>query len=173
MPVVGPDVFTTVPLIYDSDDRGFAGPADMDGPVVGTLRFRLRPGGELDLEFALEYGHPNIRYDVALTAGASHDLGSGWVQVGILTTGPDGRGSAAISVPPGVLRQPPFGPGSRTDHVDIIEFGKLFTAGAFAAGAVNYVVCPGDVRPRDAAIEHRGTGDPTITSREETDHASD
>jgi hypothetical protein len=166
MTTVGPQTQTIVPVIYDFDDRGFAGIGDMNGPPVGTLRYRQDTVGNIELEIDIEFGHPNRTYDVVLTAGPSHDLAAGWVVVGQLVTGPDGRGFVALVVPAGVLLAPPFGPGARADHIDILEIASLLTAGVLTAGAVNYFVCrrrgvpPGEEIPETRPELRTGDGDP-------------
>jgi hypothetical protein len=79
----------------------------------------------------------------------------------------DGSGSVALVVPATVLLAPPFGPGARADHIDILGFASVLTTGVLVAGAVNYFVCrrrelqPSAAVTPEAQPERRsGDGDP-------------
>jgi hypothetical protein len=174
MTTVGPQTYTAVSIIYDSDAQGLGGAADMTGPVVGEVRYRQDGTGALEIVIDLQFGHPNVAYDVVLTAGASHNLGAGWVIVGQLTTDPTGMASTTVTTPSAVLRQPPFGGGYRSDHIDICQVGQPFTAGIHTAGAMNYFVCARgqtvaeDLDTGNERAPMRGEGDPISVDRRPT-----
>ena len=138
---VGPVTSTTVPLVYDSDTRGVGGPVDMTGPVIGSLSYRQSNTGDLELAITLDFAQANITYEIVLTCGPSHALSCGFVSVGQLTTNAAGSGAVTITVPTAVLLSGPFGPGYRTDHLDMINPATGLVTGGLTAGAVNYLVC--------------------------------
>jgi hypothetical protein len=164
MPIVGPLTSTTVQLVYDSDSGGFGGPVDMNGPVVGLVSYHQDPADNLDLRITVEFGQPNSVYQVFLVAGPAHALAHGFRDVGKLATNAAGQGAAAIVVPFGLLETAPFGPGYRTDHLDLLEQAGDLKKGLVTAGALNYFVCRQRVGATPAeAIELPGTvraGDP-------------
>jgi hypothetical protein len=140
-PPVGPTTSTTVPIAYDTDAGGFGGPLDMGGPLVGTVTYSQGPAGELVLRVDLEFGQPSTTYDIFLVGGPSHAMSTGFVVIGALGTDAVGAGSAGAAVPHGVLAAGPFGPGYRTDHVDLLAGVGDLGKGALTAGAINYFVC--------------------------------
>jgi hypothetical protein len=149
---VGPITSTTVPLVYDSDAGGFGGPVDMTGPVVGSVSYQQNGASALELAITVDFGQPGANYEVFLTCGPAHSLACGFASVGTLTTNVAGSGSATIAVPLGVLLGTPFGPGYRTDHLDLLDPAAGFAKGALTAGAVNYFVC----RRRPVGAEGEG-----------------
>ena len=140
MPTVGPKTQTHVISVYDSDSGGFGGPIDMGGPEVGTVDYS-QPGGNLALRIGVEFGQPNTKYQVFLVCGPAHASGCGFITIGSLTTNAVGAGSVGINVPAAVLQNPPFGPGYRTDHIDLLRGVGDLTKGCITAGAINYFVC--------------------------------
>lgn len=164
MTVVGPITSTTVPLVYDGDSAGFGGPADMNGPVIGSVSYHQDAADDLHLSVNLEFGQPNSVYQVFLVCGPAHALGCGFRVVGSVGTNPAGQGSATFLVPFPVLQTPPFGPGYRTDHLDLLEAVGDLRKGILTAGALNYFVCRqrvGEPRRELAEEEARSeTGDP-------------
>ncbi len=168
MPIVGPIKETLVPMVYDSDDRGLGGPVDMNGPQVGLLAYS-EPGDNLHLDIRIEFGRPTTKYEIFLTAGPSHALAAGFIGIGTIATDAAGAASGSFTVPNNRLLAAPFGPGYRTDHVDMLEAGGSFSGGVLVVGAVNYFVCSqrektGADHPGLAAFEaHKGKegqGDP-------------
>jgi hypothetical protein len=53
------------------------------------------------------------------------------------------RFTSPSMVPHATLIVPPFGPGYRTDHIDLLHGVGDLSRGAITAGAINYFVCPG------------------------------
>ena len=139
MPTVGPIKETNVPMVYDSDSAGFAAPADMRGPEVGSVSYTQSAGGNLQLRIKVEFAQVNTKYEVYLVCGPAHSLACGFVTIGTLTTNAAGSGGAAINVPAGVLQSAPFGPGFRNDHLDLI--GSDPRTSILSIGAINYFVC--------------------------------
>src|SRR5215831_12929781 len=122
MTVVGPITSTTVPMVYDSDSGGFGGPLDMNGPVVGSVSYKQTNADDLHISIALDFGQPNTRYEVFLTCGPAHALACGFRGIAVLTTDAVGAaGNTSATVPFGVLEAAPFGPGYRTDHLDLLH----------------------------------------------------
>lgn len=166
MPVVGPQTETHVPVVYDSDSGGFGGPVDMNGPQIGLTAYS-EPGDNLHLNLTIEFGQPNTRYEVFLVAGPSHALASGFIAIGALATNPAGAGASVITVPHATLLAPPFGPGYRTDHIDLMKGVGDESRGILTAGAINYFVCREKDQPphpgaklAEAKIGAAGKGDP-------------
>src|SRR5713101_7450677 len=141
MPTVGPVTTTTVPLVYDSDSGGFGGPVDMTGPVIGNVSYRQDAADDLNLTITVEFGQPNTVYQVFLVCGPAHALGCGFRAIGPLSTDLVGHGSTSMAVPFAVLHASPFGPGYRTDHVDLLHGVGDLSKGILTAGALNYFVC--------------------------------
>ena len=138
---VGPITSTTVPLVYDSDTGGFGGPLDMTGPAVGTVSYLQNNASELELTITVDFGQPSTAYEIFFTCGPAHAMACGFTSIGTLTTDVAGAGSATVFVSLGVLLGGPFGPGYRTDHVDLLAGGGDLGKGLLTAGAVNYFVC--------------------------------
>jgi hypothetical protein len=161
---VGPQPSTTVPLIYDTDSAGFGGPYDMTGPLIGNVSYRQSGASALEMTITVDFGQPNTTYDVFLVCGPAHALACGFTTIGTLTTDPVGAASTSIAVSLGVLLNPPFGPGYRTDHLDLLAGG-----GALVAGAINYFVCrrqhgvgeeEAEASAEQAEAARTGEGDP-------------
>jgi len=163
MPIVGPIKETRVSMVYDTDSGGFGGPLDMDGPEIGTVRY-AQPGGNLALKIALEFGQPNTKYEVFLVCGPAHAAGCGFITIGVLGTDGAGAGSLNVTVPLAVLENPPFGPGFRNDHIDLLRGVGDLSKGGLTAGAINYFVCRRKAVPGAAkipqAMQSVQTGDP-------------
>ena len=140
-PPVGPVTSTTVPLAFDRDGVGFGGPLDMRGPLVGTVTYDQGPAGELRLRIDVEFGHPDTTYDVFLVGGPAHSMATGFVVVGSVGTDAVGAGGTGVNVSHALLAAAPFGPGYRTDHIDLLAGVGDLNAGALTAGAINYFVC--------------------------------
>ena len=121
-------------------------------------------GGDLQLKAEIEFAQPGTTYEVFLVCGPAHGLGCGFVTVGTITTNPLGAGVTGITVPFAVLVSAPFGPGYRTDHIDILRGVGDLSKGILTAGAINYFVCQreGHVGAEKAELktEVRTTGDP-------------
>jgi hypothetical protein len=141
MTTVGPQTNTTVPLVYDTDDRGLGGPLNMDGPIVGEVAYHQDGADNLIIEVRLDYGQANKKLEVFLVGGPAHSLATGFVTIGSLVTNGAGFGAGVFPVPHGSLITSPFGPGYRTDHLDLLGGAGDLTAGAYTSGAVNYFVC--------------------------------
>ena len=139
MPTVGPIKDTRVPMVYDSDSAGFAAPADMRGPEVGRVSYTRSATGNLQLKISVEFGQINTKYTVYLVCGPAHATACGFITIGTLATNAAGAGSLGVSVPVGVLQNAPFGPGYRTDHLDLI--GSDPRTSILSIGAINYFVC--------------------------------
>lgn len=152
MTVVGPVTTTNVVMIYDTDSNGFGGPGDMNGPAIGEVAYRQAPDSSLQLDTRLEFAQPLTTYEVFLVCGAAHSLACGFVSAGTVTTDALGAGSATLTVSTGVLLTAPFGPGYRSDHLDLLQGVGDLSKGLLTAGALNYLVC----RRRPVAGEAEG-----------------
>jgi hypothetical protein len=150
MPTVGPIKETRVPAVYDRDNNGFGGTLDMDGPEIGMVAYS-EPGGNLHIEIKIQFGQPNTKYEVFLVGGPSHNTGTGFRVIGTLATNGNGSGVGAFSVAHATLLSSPYGPGYRTDHIDLLQNVGDLSKGCLTAGAINYFVC----RERDQ-IPHPG-----------------
>jgi hypothetical protein len=160
MPLVGPIKDTNVPIVYDTDSGGFGGPLDMRGPEIGNVRY-AQPGGNLALRITLEFGQPNTKYQVFLVCGAAHSASCGFTVIGSLATNAAGAGAAGITVPVAVLQNPPYGPGFRNDHIDLLAGVGNLSKGGLTAGAINYFVCKDKVgAPQAASASAIQPGDP-------------
>jgi hypothetical protein len=161
---VGPITSTTVPLVYDSDTGGFGGPIDMTGPVVGTVSYRQTNASALQLSITVDFGQPNSTYDVFFTCGPAHSMACGFISIGSLVTDAIGAGSASITVGLGKLLSGPFGPGYRTDHLDLLAGVGDIGRGLLTAGAINYFVCRREGIVGEEQVERAeavsGEGDP-------------
>ena len=167
MPTVGPQKETNVIAVYDTDSGGFGGPADMNGPEIGSVSYS-QPGGNLLLKIKLEFGQPNTKYQVFLTCGPAHSMACGFVAIGSLATNAVGAGASAITVPLAVLLSPPFGPGFRNDHLDRLQAAGDLSKGFLTAGAINYFVCRSPQGAKalgavPAAMSQTRSGDPAGT----------
>jgi len=163
MTVVGPKTETQVTVVYDTDNRGFGGPLDMDGPEIGRVLYS-QPGDNLHLQIILDFALPSTRYEVFLVCGPAHALACGFRVIGVLTTNAVGTGSTTITVPFIELEASPFGPGYRTDHIDLLAGAGDAAAGVLTAGAINYFVCKQRVfeesKQAASATGITGSGDP-------------
>jgi hypothetical protein len=161
MPVVGPKTETQVIVVYDTDTRGFGGPPDMDGPEIGRVLYS-QPGDNLQLQIILDFALPNTRYEVFLVCGPAHALACGFRAIGVLSTNAAGAGATSITVPFTVLEASPFGPGYRTDHIDLLAGLGNASAGVLTSGAINYFVCRKEgIQEEEAAkAVSSGQGDP-------------
>ncbi len=173
MPTVGPQTSTIVSIVYDTDSGGFGGPADMTGPAIGNLSYRQDSADDLNLAVAIDFGQPNTVYRVFLVCGPSHALACGFRDVGTLSTNAVGQGNATFTVPFPVLHGPPFGPGYRTDHIDLLRTAGDLSKGLLTAGALNYFVCrqrTGQPEAEPAEDERQATtGDPLGVPRADRD----
>jgi hypothetical protein len=164
MTTVGPITSTIVPLAYDSDSVGFGGPVDMTGPAIGTVSYHQDAADDLSLTIALEFGQPSAVYQVFLVCGPSHALGCGFRVIGTLPTNVVGQGATTMVVPFPVLHAAPFGPGYRTDHLDLLVGVGDLSKGVLTAGALNYFVCRERVGQAAAQLtgaqSQSATGDP-------------
>lgn len=162
-PPVGPIKETHVLLAYDTDSGGFGGPLDMRGPLVGEVTY-VQPGGNLGIKITVEFGQPNTKYEVFLVCGPAHSAACGFITIGTLATNAVGAGAGGFNVPAGVLQNPPFGPGFRNDHLDLLAGVGNLKAGGLTAGAINYFVCRRPTGAAEAAIpkgmEKARAGDP-------------
>jgi hypothetical protein len=163
MTVVGPITSTQVSVVYDNDTGGFGGPADMTGPEIGRVSYS-QPGDDLQLRIDLDFAQPNTTYQVFLVCGPAHAVGCGFTTIGTLTTNAVGAGATGVTVPFAVLQAAPYGPGYRTDHIDLMQKVGDLSKGFLTAGAINYFVCtregvPGHDQPQILAASS-DTGDP-------------
>lgn len=140
MPKVGPITETRVLVVYDTDNGGFGGPLDMSGPQIGLLAYS-EPGDNLHVTIKIEFGQPNTSYEVFLVGGPAHALATGFIGIGVLSTNAVGSGTGTFVVPHARLLAPPFGPGYRTDHVDLLHGLGDLSRGCLTAGEINYFVC--------------------------------
>jgi hypothetical protein len=172
MTMVGPKTETQVTVVYDTDTRGFGGPPDMDGPEIGRVLYS-QPGDNLQLQISLEFALPNTRYEVFLVCGPAHALSCGFRAIGILTTNAAGAGATSITVPFAVLEVSPFGPGYRTDHIDLLRGLGNADAGVLTAGAINYFVCRKEgihgLEQAESTTATSGLGDPMGTLARSSD----
>src|SRR5260370_190647 len=134
MPLVGPIRETHVSVVYDSDSGGFGGPADMNGPLIGAVAY-TEPGGNLTIKIDIEFAKPGTKYEVLLVRGPSHALGAGFITIGTLATNGVGAGSGTFTVAHATLMAPPFGPGYRNDHLDLLQAAGDLHKGLLTAGA--------------------------------------
>ena len=180
MPTVGPITETHVPVVYDTDAGGFGGPGDMTGPQIGLIAYS-EPGDNLQVKITIEFGQPSTSYDVFLVGGPSHAMASGFIAIGTLITDAMGAGGGGFTVPHATLLAPPFGPGYRTDHIDLLHGVGDLSRGSLTAGAINYFVCrekeqPGHpgikVKAAEAFKGARGQGDPHGTKGHQSDPAA-
>lgn len=172
---VGPMPETQVPVVFDADTNGFGGPLDMDGPEVGLIAYS-EPGGNLHIKVTIEFAFPSTTYEVFLVGGPAHNVSTGFITIGTLITNAVGAGSGAYTVAHATLLASPFGPGYRTDHVDILHAVGDLSKGTLTAGAINYFVCRETTQPGAAnfkiAETVRGSaqqGDPHGSKATETD----
>jgi hypothetical protein len=154
---VGPQVVTSVLMVYDNDTNGFGGSLDMVGPDIGRVNYQQNSLAALVLLPHTDFAQPNTTYQIFLVCGASHALACGFISKGTLTTNATGLGNASVTVSIATLQAAPFGCGYRTDHVDLIG-GPLNSV--LAAGAINYFV---PCAPGTAPTMPTGHGDPTGT----------
>jgi hypothetical protein len=168
MPTVGPIKETHVLAVYDRDSGGFGGPLDMDGPQIGMVAYS-EPGGNLQIEINIQYGQPSTKYEVFLVGGPAHSLATGFRVIGTLATNAAGTGNGAFAVAHATLLAAPFGPGYRTDHIDLLQNVGDLSRGCLTAGAINYVVCRETGQPAPAGFKlletvkgEPGAGDPLL-----------
>lgn len=117
---VGPQMSTSVLVVYDKDTNGFGGATDMVGPEIGSVKFTQGALGALTLTLHTDFAQPNITYNISLTCGPSHALACGFITQGTLTTNATGVGNVSDTFTLATLRGASFGCGYRTDHVDLI-----------------------------------------------------
>jgi hypothetical protein len=178
MTIVGPMPETHVLVVYDTDAGGLGGPGDMNGPEIGTLAYS-EPGDNLHIRINIEFAQPSTSYEVFLVGGPAHNMATGFIGIGTLITDAVGAGAGALTVPHGTLLAPPFGPGYRTDHIDMLRGVGDLSRGSLTAGAINYFVCrekdqPGhpSLKVPEAAKGVSGQGDPHGAKLTESDPAS-
>jgi hypothetical protein len=123
-------------VIYDTDSNGFGGPGDMNGPGIGEVAYRQAPDSSLQLDVRLEFAQLVTTYEAFLVCGAAHSLACGFVSAGTVTTDAVGAGSGTLTVPAGVLLAAPFGPGYRSDHLDLLQGAGDVSRGLLTAGAL-------------------------------------
>jgi hypothetical protein len=112
----------------------------MDGPQIGMMAYS-EPGGNLHIEINIQFGQPSTKYEVFLVGGPSHGLAEGFRVIGVRATNAAGTGNGACSVSHATLLSPPYGPGYRTDHIDLLQNVGDLSRGRLTAGAINYFVC--------------------------------
>ena len=128
---------TKIDLMQDRSAGG-SETLDMDGPTgFGFVNFNQNGQDDLRLLVSLKNAEPNTTYEgMFLVCGPTHDDACGFVDIGSLTTDDDGNGSANMWLDVETLQASPFGPGSRTDHFDLIG-----PAGdVYAASGIDYTV---------------------------------
>ena len=129
------------PLVKDCDATNRPAGCDMEGPVVGTVRYQQNEQGDLLLLVVVRRGDPNTAYNIILAPGPNHDDSSYETTgiIGTLTT--NGRGSGHtewLVVPASLLQdQARFGPLAHTDHLDLFEVSGLTV---LTAGRIDFVV---------------------------------
>lgn len=154
-------VETHVPVVYDTDNHGFGGPLNMDGPQVGMVAY-TEPNDSLRVEITIQYGQPNTQYQVFLVSGPSHDKATGFRVIGTLTTDAQGSKMGTFVVSHATLQNAPYGPGFRTDHIDLLHGVGNLTGGCLTAGAINYFVSGEKAReiPHELKLVETLTGTP-------------
>jgi len=112
---------TKIDLLQDRSAGGIED-LDMDGPAgFGFVNYNQNDGDDLRLVVSLKNAEPNTTYSGAfLVCGPTHGTACGFIDVGDLTTNNQGNGNATIMLDVETLQATPFGPGSRTDHFDLI-----------------------------------------------------
>jgi len=137
---------------------------DITGPAIGSVSYHQDAADDLSLTITVEFGQPSTVYRVFLVCGPSHASGCGFRDIGPVATNVVGQGNTTIVVPFPVLRAPPFGPGYRTDHLDLLVGAGDLSKGVLTAGALNYFVCRERVGAQAAqpteAERQSATGDP-------------
>jgi hypothetical protein len=127
---------TKLEVIHDSAGNGTL---DMLGPVAGFCNYNQDDAGNLRIVFVIKDGAANTTYQIFLVAGPSHAQATGYIEIGNLTTNEIGRGNSGdIWVPVSTLQAAPFGNGTRTDHVDAINYGP--PEDVLCATPLNYTV---------------------------------
>jgi hypothetical protein len=166
MPKVGPIRETNVAVVYDNDAGGFGGPLDMDGPQVGIVAYS-EPGDNLHIQLNVEFAQPSTTYEIFLVGGPAHSLATGFIAIGTLNTNAAGAGNGTYTVAHATLLSPPFGPGYRTDHIDLLHAVGDLSKGCVTAGAINYFVCrereqplPSGFKLMETVKGKAGEGDP-------------
>ena len=115
---------------------------DMAGPIgFGFVNHNQNENGDLRVVVALKNATPNTTYTIYLVCGPTHHTACAHTSIGTLTTNVHGNAdSGAMPVPVATLQAFPYGPGARTDHVDVMRGLGDLTAGLYAAAGINYVV---------------------------------
>jgi hypothetical protein len=98
------------------------------------------PVGNLHVVIDIQYGQPKTSYEVFLVAGPAHSKATGFRVIGTLQTDATGAGKGAFSVLHATLLSTPYGPGYRTDHIDLLKSPGDESGGCLTAGAINYFV---------------------------------
>jgi hypothetical protein len=160
MPKVGPIKENRVAAVYDNDAGGFGGSLDMDGPEVGLVAYS-EPGDNLHLEIKVEFGQPSTSYEVFLVGGPAHSMATGYIAIGTLSTNAAGAGSGIFTVAHTTLLSSPFGPGYRTDHIDLLKGVGDLSKGCVTAGEINYFVC----REKEQPLPHGFTLKETVKGK--------
>jgi hypothetical protein len=132
---------TKVDLVQDCS-TGCSEAVDMAGPTgFGFINFNQNANGDLRLVVSVKNAEPNTEYSGAfLVCGPTHSTACGFVDVGDLVTNEQGNGNATMILSAESLQSSPFGPGSRTDHFDLLKGVGDTSAGVYAATGINYVV---------------------------------
>jgi hypothetical protein len=153
---------TIVSLIYDTDANGLGGPLDMVGPTIGSVEYAQATDGSLRVQVTITFGFPNTTYQVFLVCGFIHDESCGFIAVGPVTTNGAGTGrSTSLTISAATLQDAPFGPGYRTDHIDLLQNEGDLSRGVLAAGRINYFIpgsagsAPDRARPSSPAPGRR------------------
>ena len=132
----------------------------MDGPEVGLVAYS-EPGDNLHIEIKVEFGQPSASYEVFLVGGPAHSMATGFIGIGSLPTNAAGAGSGIFTVAHATLLSPPFGPGYRTDHIDLLHAVGDLSKGCVTAGAINYFVC----REKEQPLPHGFTLKETVKGK--------
>jgi hypothetical protein len=143
----------------------------MDGPQIGMVAYS-EPGGNLHIEINIQFGQPSTKYEVFLVGGPAHSLATGFRVIGTLATNAAGTGNGVFGVAHATLLAAPFGPGYRTDHIDLLQNVGDLSRGCLTAGAINYVVCRETGQPAPAGFKlletvkgEPGAGDPLLHNK--------
>lgn len=132
---------TKVDLVQDCS-TGCSETVDMAGPTgFGFINYNQNANGDLRLVVSVKNAEPNTEYSgVFLVCGPTHSSACGFVDAGDLVTNGQGNGNATMILSVESLQASPFGPGSRTDHFDLLKGVGDVSAGVYTATGINYVV---------------------------------
>lgn len=152
-----------VNLVYDTQgNKGapFGGPADMNGPTVGTVNVSVTSSA-LVLAIDIDYGQPRSTYRVYLNCGPTHAASTCFGQIGTITVDRLGQAVRTFSVQFSALRCGAWGSGARTDHLDMV--GSDAAGSTLVAGNVSYTIPAGPCPTTAAKLGAAGAGADALT----------